>query len=194
MADVRVFVDDAVVGRLPGVCAKTGEPCDGWLSLTRTVSRYGGVGTAWLLLLLLLGPIGWAMLLVIALLGPGRGEERLTVELPWSTAAQRRVEALRRQTWLIGAATALLAAGLLAYGWRGGATGPTTGRTVVLLAVVGVAGGIVATLVAGWRAARATVGVELDASRRWVTLQSVHPAFAAAVRAQQALDRPGSRA
>jgi hypothetical protein len=194
MADVRVFVDDAVQGRLPAVCAKTGQPCDGWLTLTSTVARYGGIGTAWLLLLLLIGPIGWAMLLVIALLGPGRGEERLTVELPWSTAAQQRVQALRRQTWLAGSVTALVSAGLVAYGWLGGATGPPTGRTVVVLAAVGIGGGIVASLVAGWRAARATVGVELDASRRWVTLRLVHPAFAAAVRAQQARDRPASRA
>ena len=31
-----------------------------------------------------------------------------------------------------------------------------------------------------WRIGRLTVRVELDASRRWVTLRSVHPRFAAA--------------
>src|SRR4029450_2433849 len=62
MADVRVFVDDAVLGRLPDVCAKSGAPADGWLTVTETVGRSGGIATPWLLLLLILGPLGWLAL------------------------------------------------------------------------------------------------------------------------------------
>ncbi|CAN5768328.1 hypothetical protein BH24ACT2_BH24ACT2_10760 [soil metagenome] len=35
----------------------------------------------------------------------------------------------------------------------------------------------------------ATVGIDLDASRRWVTLSGVHPDFVAAVRAEGARER-----
>jgi hypothetical protein len=40
-------------------------------------------------------------------------------------------------------------------------------------------------LVAEWRVGPASVAVDLDASRRWVTLRGVAPEFARAVRARQ---------
>ena len=39
---------------------------------------------------------------------------------------------------------------------------------------------VVAVGLAGWRMDAASVDVALDASRRWVTLRRVHPAFVAA--------------
>lgn len=42
MAAVRVFVDDAILGRLPMVCARTGRPADVVISSTRPVG--GGLG------------------------------------------------------------------------------------------------------------------------------------------------------
>lgn len=51
------------------------------------------------------------------------------------------------------------------------------GILVVLLVVVLV--GLALVWTTGWQARRATV-LGLDASRRWVTIAGVHPAFAAA--------------
>jgi hypothetical protein len=39
MAAVTVFVDDAVIGRFPEVCAKTGEPSNGWMRVDARISR-----------------------------------------------------------------------------------------------------------------------------------------------------------
>lgn len=50
---------------------------------------------------------------------------------------------------------------------------------IATVAAIGVA------LVTDWRLGRETIGVELDASRRWTTLRNVHPAFRQAVRAHQ---------
>jgi hypothetical protein len=64
--------------------------------------------------------------------------------------------------------------------------GGTMAGQVVLVAVVAatVAAAAVA-LAADRRIRQQRVEVELDASRRWVTLRNVHPAFAAAVRVDQ---------
>jgi hypothetical protein len=70
MAAVRVFVDDAVLGRFPPVCAKTGMPSDGRLAVTTTVGGSGRVSAPWLILLVLLGPIGWVALAVLAVALP----------------------------------------------------------------------------------------------------------------------------
>jgi hypothetical protein len=108
MASVTVFVDDAVCGRFPPVCAKTGRPRDGSLSVSHDVRGARSVSTAWMLLLLLFPPVGWLILLVVAIANP-RQSEWLTVE-PWSTDAMARVraaQARRRNLWL-GAAVALV--------------------------------------------------------------------------------------
>ena len=50
---------------------------------------------------------------------------------------------------------------------------------------------VIGALVAEWRVGQATVAVDLDASRRWVTLRSVAPEFARAVPARQSVsDQP----
>ena len=191
MADVRVFVDDAVLGRLPEVCAKTGAPADGWLTVTETVDRSGGVATPWLLLLLLLGPLGWVALLVIALAGSGRRPERLTVQVPWTEAADVRLRAARRTLHLLVGLTVLAVAGLFVVGLNPAgideAPGGAPALAVVLLAAA--AAGLIGAGVASWRVGQVTVGVDLDASRRWVTLIGVHPRFAAEVQARQRQDR-----
>ena len=123
MAVVTVFVDDAVCGRFPPVCAKTGQPSDGSLSLSHDVRGASSVSTAWLLLLLLLGPIGWLMLLVLALANP-RQTEWLTVQLPWSTEAMERLRAARaqrRNLW-IGAAASLVGSAAALVAWTGAGT------------------------------------------------------------------------
>jgi len=57
MSNVTVFVDDAVEGTLPAVCARDGVPTDSSLRRHDDVGDRAGLGVAWLLLLA--GPIGW---------------------------------------------------------------------------------------------------------------------------------------
>jgi hypothetical protein len=195
MADVRVFVDDAVLGRLPAMCVKTGAPADGWLTVSETVGRTGGVATPWLLLLLLLGPLGWLALLVIALAGSGRRPEQLTVVVPWTEVADERLRAARRfQRLLVGLTVAAVAV-LVVVGLNPRGIGEVSGATPVLAVALLAAAvaGLVGVAVAAWRVGQVTVGVDLDASRRWVTLQGVHPRFAAEVRADRKHDRPADR-
>ena len=54
MAAVSVFVDDAIRGDLPLVCAKTGAPADLLARIRKPVG--GGMGGLWLLALI--GPMG----------------------------------------------------------------------------------------------------------------------------------------
>jgi hypothetical protein len=75
MSDVAIFVDDAVLGRLPMVCVRTGAPADG---LHRIHQRIGGQ-PGWALLLVLLGPIGWIVLIALAVTSRSR---ELMVRLP----------------------------------------------------------------------------------------------------------------
>jgi hypothetical protein len=187
MAVVTVFVDDAVCGRFPPVCAKTGQPSDGSLSLSHDVRGASSVSTAWLLLLLLLGPIGWLMLLVLGLANP-RQTEWLTVQLPWSTEAMARLRAARaqrRNLW-IGAAASLVGSAAALVAWTGAGTALDFPFQLAALALVGATVAcVIGALVAEARVGRATVALELDASRRWVTLRGVAPEFARTVQARQ---------
>lgn len=187
MAWVTVFVGDAVCGRLPPVCAKTGRPSDGRLAVSHDVRGASSVSTAWMLLLLLFPPVGWLILLVLALANP-RQSEWLTVELPWSTDAMRRLRAARarcRNLW-IGAVVSLVGGfvALVAMGRAGAGELSAYRLGALALAATLVTCGIGA-LVAEWRVGQASVAVDLDASRRWVTLRGVAAEFAQTVRARQ---------
>jgi hypothetical protein len=168
MASVEVFVDDAVRGRLPAVCAMTGAPADG----TFRIDQYGGeLGAAWLLIFL--GPLGWIVLVILAMTSR---REVLTVRLPWSAAAADRELRLIR-TRLVGTCSAVVFALLLVLRW--------VPPFDPLWAIAAVAGGV-AAVVAQFRLSLRRVNVRLDASRRWVTLTNVHPAFVEAVEHQAA--------
>ena len=182
MAEVTVFVDDAVLGLLPRVCSKRGTPTGSRLRTVEEVGRSNRLGVLWLLVLA--GPLGWIALLFLASRDAG---EHLAVEVPLSDEAYDELAAAERLRRLavvggIGAVVALLLLGSWA---QLQATG------VVLLAGAVVVT-LVAVLVAERRIDRASIGVSLDASRRWVTLSGVHPAFVAACREQQA-ERPARR-
>jgi len=187
MASVTVFVDDAVCGRFPPVCAKTGRPSDGRLAVVHDVQGSSSVSTAWLLLLLVLGPVGWLMLLVLAIANPRRSEW-LTVELPWSTEAMEHLGALRarrRNLW-IGAAAAVVGGLVTLVASAQAHVGQLYAyRLVAVTLLVAAVACAVGALAAEWRVGRASVSVGLDASRRWVTLWGVAPEFAQAVRARQ---------
>lgn len=168
MTSVCVFVDDAVWGRLPSTCAKTGAPADG---MVRIQQMRGGIGVGWLLVFL--GPVGWLVLIVLAATSR---PEVLTVRVPMSAAAVARAQHLRRR----GVVAALACPALLLGALLQLDPVPVAAWLVAaaVAAVVAVAFG--ATVL--WT----RVGVDLDASRRWVTLSRVHPEFAAAVQARRA--------
>ena len=184
---VTVFVDDAVQGRFPPVCARTGRPGDGRLTIDSEAVGSRSIPLPLVVVLLLVGPVGWAVYFVLSFLSaPG---ERLTVRLPWTADSQERIVALRRRkngAWAAAAAGA--AACAVAVLLVAGSSGGTTMTTRVVIGSVVLASAVAAgvALVAEWRLGRESVRVELDASRRWVTLGNVHPAFRQAVRADQA--------
>jgi len=169
MAEARVFVDDAVTGRLPDVCAKTGVQAHGRLRIVEEIGRSSRLGILWLFVFL--GPLGW---IVLAFLAIGSRGEQLEVDVPYSDVAYHRFVVARRVLRATVAATAIGTV-LLILGAR--VLGPGNG---MLMAVLLVFAGLIGIIVAEWRLGRRSVGVRLDASRRWVTLTGVHPAFAAA--------------
>jgi len=163
MARVEVFVDDAVRGTLPSVCVKTGERADGKYVIEQS---WGGVGAGWLLVFL--GPIGW---IVLAVWTATARRDRLTVRLPYSTAAfDRERRLIRERTLALIVAVALGLAAIVQV-----LSVPRVVWGVGFLVALVVAASIQVRL--GW----SQIGIRLDASRRWVTLSNVHPDFARSV-------------
>lgn len=164
MASVRVFVDDAVLGRLPPVCARTGAPADGKLRVEQAI---GGIGAGWLLVFL--GPPGWLALVVLA---ASMRHETLTVRLPYCASAVEHELRLARVRFMgaLGAVGFTIAALVLASPLKEfGAVAAVAAFTVAAIAHV--------------RLAFVRIGIRLDASRRWLTLSGVHLGFATAVEA-----------
>lgn len=184
MGTVMVFVDDAVRGTLPRVCAKDGVATGDHMIVRDELGDRAGLGVAWLLLLA--GPVGWVGLLIIAMARSGRGEV-LTVQVPMSTAAYERLRSawrLRRGALVVGVVGGFIA--VMALTSSGSSSGDELqSRAIGLIAALAVVGAIVVLFIAEARARRGTVVVDLDASRRWVTLSGVHPAFVAACRTQE---------
>jgi hypothetical protein len=170
MTSVEVFVDDAVRGRLPYVCAKTGVPAEGKLTVEHST---GGIGFAWLLIFL--GPFGWLLLLGIVI-GAAR-LDRFTVRLPYSERAVEYESLLRRARLAAGVATVGFALLATIAQW------PTGLRVAFALAAFVFGAVAIVMQVRLWRA---QVAVHLDASRRWVRRSRVHPNFVRAVEARDA--------
>jgi len=177
MASVTVFVDEAVRGDLPPVCAKTGAETVDHLVSTVPVAGSGGLGAAWLLIIL--GPVGWFALFVLALV---RTDGTLTVRLPYSDAAYAELASAMRTKRTLGwsALAVFVASAAVLIGHTF-----TARAASVALAVVGT-GLVVAWLAELVRVRRASVGVALDASRRWVTLSRVSDPFARALERRDA--------
>jgi hypothetical protein len=162
---VRVFVDDAIRGDLPMVCAKSGEPAGLKVRMRQPVG--GGIpGVVWLLFFL--GPLGIVGLLVAALFSPAT--EYLTVRIPETEASFARERNMER--WRLAALGA--GAFVLVYGALRPGMFPV--MWLVLSAACFLAAGALT-----WMLWRQSIGVSIDVTRRWVTLSNVHPRFAAGV-------------
>lgn len=184
-ATVTVFVDDAVRGSLPDVCARTGVPTTKRLTIHEDLS--GGLGAAWVLVFF--GPLGW---LVLALVAMSRRRSTLTVRIPYGAEPLGQYVLTARRTVHLAIGTGVVVVALLAA-----AFGLATSHSSMLFAAALVSLGIGGLVVIGngLLARRQLVGIDLDASGRWVTLSRVHPAFAAAcvdAPAAEPAARPGS--
>ena len=176
-----VFVDDAVRGTLPDVCAKDGVPTHDRIVVRDELGDRAGLGVAWLLLLF--GPLGWLGLLLIAFSRGARGEV-LTVQVPMSEPAYARLKAARRMQRVgLTVAVAAFVIGFLTLASAN--LGELEGRFVSLALLAALAGGVLSVIVGEARIRAGSVQVDLDASRRWVTLSRVHPAFVAACQAHE---------
>jgi hypothetical protein len=185
VAAVTVFVDDAVLGRFPYLCVKTGAPAEGLLTVHTRVGAETRLGVLWLLVLA--GPPGWLALVVMSWWSSGNGET-LTVQVPWTEAAQHEHDRARRQRrnlWL--SVLAAVTATMVLLGLDTG-----LGGRMAALSLLVAAGFAVAALVAGFRVERTRVHVTIDASRRWVTLGGVHPDFVAAVETARSGRQPAA--
>jgi hypothetical protein len=183
LAEVTVFVDNAVLGTLPPICAKEGIPTADRLTLHCEVGGATRLGVAWLLILA--GPLGWLGLGIIAFMR--RPSEWLTVNLPFSERAYRlHRAALRMQRiWFL---VSFLAVVLALASYRALHSGTIAATELSLFAL----GALVAGILEWRRARRTEVKVDLDASRRWVTLSGVHPGFARAVQGPEPLRSAGT--
>ncbi len=180
MAQVMVFVDDAVRGTLPAVCIKDGMPTGDRLTLRQELGDRAGLGVAWLLLLA--GPLGWLGLLMISVSRSGR-REVLAVQVPMSEPAYQRGRAAERLRRIAGAATLVALVALVLLLATG--SGPLAGLKLFLVGTT-VVGAVVTLIISERRCHTAGIGIDLDASRRWVIFTRVHESFAAAYERQAA--------
>jgi hypothetical protein len=166
-AEVTVFVDDAVLGRLPPICVKSGLPTEDTLTLHTRVGDASRLGVAWLLVLA--GPLGWLGLAILA--ATRRPSETLTVELPLSEVAYGQLQQAKRAFWPL-----MVTMSMLLFAFLFALADHTPFLEGILAFAILVAAALWVRAIVQVRERSVTVG--LDASRRWVTLGRVHPAFA----------------
>lgn len=173
MANVTVFVDDAVLGNLPDVCAIDGVATGDRLTFRQQVGGSGGLGVAWLLILA--GPLGWLGLAAVAMFR--QSAEYLTVTLPYSENVQlKRIQAEQAR---LRATIAMLVAFALAFV---AFIQESSGYDLVALglAAFGV-GALISLVMYATKVHHLSVQLRLDASRRWLTLCGVNTEFVLAV-------------
>jgi len=167
--EMTVFVDDAVLGNFSPICVKHGERTSDVMVLSRPIG-FSNLGVAWLLVLA--GPVGIVILVIISALR-GR-DDLLKVRLPCCGDVVGRYKLATRWRRVTAGATivlAILAAVAGSHGAAGGGAFLTATLSVAALLA------LAETVHEALTCRRLSVGIELDASRRWVTLKGVHPAF-----------------
>ena len=169
MANVTVFVDDAVLGTVPRICVIDGVPTTDRLTVTEPIRRNNGLGLAWLLILA--GPLGWLILLLIARVQ--QSGETLTVTLPYcEDAYRRRIQAERARLRATLVAVLSFVGGFIA------AIQQTTDLRLLAAALVAVGCiGLAEFVVQARRLDKLSVRLDLNASRRWLTLRGVSQEF-----------------
>ena len=174
MTTATVFVDDAVQGHLPMVCARTGAPADGLHRIHKVI----GGSSGWLWLLIFLGPFGW-LFLVAALAFSGRSRE-LLVRLPYSNAALDQERREFRSAVVAGLAMVASVVALI-VALLGPQPRSQSAETVVYVLIITSVVAALTTFVLASRYSTRRPGIVLDASGRWVNLNGVHADFARAV-------------
>jgi hypothetical protein len=173
MAQVTVFIDDVVLGRLPSVCVKEGVPTADRLRV-RDATGGSGLGFAWLLVVL--GPIGWVGMFIIAAIGRS-GVRNVTGRLPFCEFAYRRLVVLQRMqtVWTVVSVILVVLAvtGIAIHSAASEAAAVALGAAALAA--------IVKTGLETRQLRRAEVRLQLDGSGRWVTLHGVHPDFVTAM-------------
>lgn len=162
----RCPVDDFERGRLPAVCALSGQPSEG--VYTETFRSPVG-GQSWLLLL------GLAPFFIVRYATRKEAEGKVPVTRAAFASLERQA---RERRWR---AALLVIAGIVALC----AAGPLGARVAVTLGwVIGLVG--VGLVVAGMvhDARTPLLRGHVEPSGRWVVLENAHPAFAAAVEEQ----------
>jgi hypothetical protein len=172
VAEVTVFIDDAVLGEFPPLCIKEGVPTTDRLNWREPVNR---LGLAWFLLLF--GPLGWLCLWLFASWGG-----QVSAKVPFCEYAYRRLKVAQRMLtiWMTFAVVSyLLALAAVAVHTR-------VSFAVAAALGAGALGATVKAVLENWRLRSLGIRLRLDGSRRWVTISGVHPAFAEAVVARRA--------
>jgi hypothetical protein len=172
MAQATVFIDDAVLSELPDICVKDGIETRDQLVISQDLPNRSGLGIGWLLLLA--GPLGLIGLLFIS--GLRSRDETLTVTIPFSEAANKRLSKARNDSRGFGAGTIVIALAAFISQVHHFSSGNLIPIALTITALVTMAGWIVAHV----RFKSAAVGIRLDASGRWVTLDRVCERFASA--------------
>lgn len=156
--EVQVFVDDYVLGRLPEVCVVSGRQTTDRVQLRTNVTP---LNWAWFLLLAL-GPLGAIALLIVA----WTGNEYITGWMPYSHERFRHLKAQKRFV-VVGSLIGGVGFVALAVALDSG----------VFFALVGLI--VVAAMMILYKLGGDEPRVELDGTKRWVTIRNAHPAFVA---------------
>lgn len=162
----RVFIDDYVMDRLPGISVVTGNETEDRVRFQTNVNRLSPIS----ILLVFLGPVGWLIFLFVAF-SPGN---YIDGWLPLEHDVAREQRARRWRRFGVGVGVAGV---MLTFVWL------SSSGVFVALAI----GAIVLAMILVAIELREEPEIRLDASRRWVTLRRVHPRFAEAVIDQASL-------
>lgn len=161
----RCPVDDFERGRLPAVCALSGQPSEG--SYTETLRSPVG-GQSWLLLL------GLAPFFIVRYATRKEAKGKVPVTRAAFASLERQARERRWRAFLLvgGGIAAFFVGGVVA------SSVAALGSTIAALGVVALVGGAI------YDARTPLLRGHVEPSGRWVVFENAHPTFAAAVEEQ----------